>query len=369
MSLLIKMADQLKNIIEDIARDFLNSALTLRYDICTCAICKNDMLAHILSHVPAKYVTTEQGALHTIMQQTRAEHQAEVARAILQAIELIGKNPRHKIKEDKNQTFNLLLEKIHEDRNIDFRHYHQDLLRRRVAVRIKTLGLPSYSEYLRLLINSPEEYDRLFEVLCINVSEFLRDTDVWVQMRKLFEADIRHKKSNHERSIRVWSAGCANGEEPYTIAILLREILGTELSGFSVEIIATDVDKKAMDAAKKGQYEKNSIKNLEKSIVDKHFCCSGGLYEVNDQIKKMVSIKYLNLTSNDLVTGCDFVLCRNVFIYFDRSLQEQLLMKYYNGLKPNGYLTMGKSETLIREATQIFEPIDVENRIYRKKAA
>ena len=363
------MPDKLRNIIEDIARDFLNSALTLRYDICTCAMCKNDMLAHILSHIPAKYVTTEQGALHTIMQQTRAEHQAEIARAILQAVELIGTNPRHKIKEDKNQTFNILLDKIREARNIDFRHYHQDLLRRRVAVRIKTLGLPSYSDYLRVLLNSPDEYDRLFEVLCINVSEFLRDTDVWIQMRKLFEASIRHKKSNHEKSIRIWSAGCANGEEPYTIAIILREILGAELSGFTVEIIATDVDKKAMDTAKKGQYEKRSIKNMDKLLVDKYFSCGGGLYQVIDQIKEMVEIKYLDLTTNDLVTDCDFVLCRNVFIYFDRSLQEQLLMKYYNGLKPSGYLTMGKSETLIREATQIFEPIDIENRIYRKKTA
>jgi chemotaxis methyl-accepting protein methylase len=363
------MPEKLRNVIEDIARDFLNSALTLRYDICTCAICKNDMLAHILSNVPAKYVTTEQGALHTIMQQTRVEHQAEIARAILQAVDVIGKSPRHKLKEDKNQTFALLLDKIREDRNIDFRHYHQDLLRRRVAVRIKTLGLPSYSEYLRMLINSPDEYDRLFEVLCINVSEFLRDTPVWIQMRKLFESSIRQKKANHEKSIRVWSAGCANGEEPYTIGILLREILGAELSGFSVEIIATDVDKKAMDTAKKGEYEKSAIKNLDKAIVEKYFCCSAGMYQVNDQIKKMVTIRYLDLTTNDLVTDCDFVLCRNVFIYFDKSLQEQLLMKYYNGLKPNGYLTMGKSETLIREATQIFDPIDVENRIYRKKPA
>jgi chemotaxis protein methyltransferase CheR len=363
------MPEKLKNVIEDIARDFLNSALTLRYDICTCAVCRNDMLAHILSHVPAKYVTTEQGALHTIMQQTRVEHQAEIARAILQAIELISSSPRHKIKEDKAQTFSLLLDKIHEDRNIDFRHYHQDLLRRRVAVRIRTLGLPNYSEYLRFLINSPEEYDRLFEVLCINVSEFLRDTPVWVEIRRLFETSIRRKKADREKSIRVWSAGCATGDEPHTIAILLREILGAELSGFTVEIIGTDVDQKAMDQAKKGAYEKSSIRNVNKALLDKYFHCSGGIHKVNDQIKEMVEIKYLDLTTNDLVTDCDFVFCRNVFIYFDRSLQEQLLMKFYNGLKPNGYLTMGKSETLIREATQIFEPIDVENRIYRKKAA
>jgi chemotaxis protein methyltransferase CheR len=363
------MADKLKNIIEDIARDFLNSALTLRYDICTCSICKNDMLAHILSHVPAKYVTTEQGALHTIMQQTRVEHQAEIARAIMAAVEVISKAPRHQIKEDKSQTFQILLDKIHEDRNIDFSHYHQDLLRRRVAVRIRTLGLPSYSDYLRLLLSTPTEYDRLLEVLCINVSEFLRDPVVWTQVRKLFEASIRHKKSIREKSFKVWSAGCACGEEPHTIGILLREILGAELSGFSVEIVATDVDSKAMETAKKGEYEKKSVKNLDKALIDKYFVCSGGMCQANDQIRDMIEVKYLDLTTNDLVKDCDFVFCRNVFIYFDRSLQEQLLMKFYNGLKPAGYLTMGKSETLIREAIQIFDPVDVENRIYRRKTA
>ena len=201
------MADKLKNIIEDIARDFLNSALTLRYDICTCAACKNDMLAHILSNIPAKYVTTEQGAMYMVIQQTRVEHQAQIARAILQAVDIVGKNPRHKVKEDKNEIFRLLLDKIRDDRNIDFRHYHQDLLRRRVAIRIRTLGLPGYSDYLRFLISAPAEYDRLFEVLCINVSEFLRDPPVWEQVRKLFETCIRNKKANREKSKKIWSAG------------------------------------------------------------------------------------------------------------------------------------------------------------------
>ncbi|HQO37206.1 MAG TPA: CheR family methyltransferase [Candidatus Omnitrophota bacterium] len=363
------MAEKLRNIIEDIARDFLNSALTLRYDICTCSQCRNDMLAHILSHVPAKYVTTEEGALHMLMQQTRVEHQAEIARAILHAVEIIGSNPRHKPKENKLETFRLLLEKIHEDRNIDFRRYHQDLLRRRVAVRIRALGLPSYSEYLRLLISTPSEYDRLFEVLCINVSEFLRDPEVWIKAKKLFETAIRAKKAARNQSIKIWSAGCANGEEPHTIAILLREILGSELSGFAVNIVGTDVDKKAMDTAEKGEYEKNGIKNLDKALIEKYFIHSAGTYRVIDQIRNMITIKYLDLTTNDLVADCDFIFCRNVFIYFDRGLQEQLLMKYYNGLKPDGYLVMGKSETLIREATTIFDPVDSENRIYRKKAA
>ncbi len=131
------MAEKFKNIIEDIASDFLNITLSLRYDICTCKQCRNEMLAYTLSRVPAKYVTTEKGALHTIIEQERVEHQAEIVRAILEAIEKISKNPRHMLKENREQTFQLLLNKIFEDRGLDFRHYCQGMLKRRVAIRMR----------------------------------------------------------------------------------------------------------------------------------------------------------------------------------------------------------------------------------------
>ncbi len=363
------MPDKLKNIIEDVARDFLNSSLSLRYDICTCPICRNDMLAYVLSHVPAKYVTTEEGAIHTIIQQTRVEHQAQIARAIIQAVELVSKNPRHKLKEDKNKVFQLLLDKIRDDRNLDFHHYHQDLLKRRVAVRLRSLNLETYSDYLRMLISNPEEYDKLFEVLCINVSEFFRDgEEVWGPIRKAFEATIRRKKIEGNRTLRVWSAGCACGEEPHTLAVLLRDLLGPEYSGFNVEIVATDVDKKCMDEAKIGDYPKERLKNVDKKDLEKYFTDMGkGMFHVNDDIRVTISFYYLDLTTPNYVKNVDFVLCRNVFIYFNRSLQEQLLMKYYKALTVGGYLIMGKSESLIAEAREIFDPVDANARLYKKK--
>lgn len=362
------MPGKLRNIIEDIARDFLNSSLTLRYDICTCAQCKNDMLAYVLSHVPAKYVTTESGAMHTIMQETRVETQAVIARAILQAVDLVSKSPRHELKENKTKIFELLLDKIKENRGLDLHHYHQDLLRRRVAVRLRSLGVASYSEYLRLLLNKPEEYDKLFEVLCINVSEFFRDPEVWALERKLFEKVVREKRgSGTDKNIRVWSAGCANGEEAHTIAILLRETLGGWSPEFNVEISATDIDKVSLNAAMLGRYEKSVLRNVEKKLLERYFSAGpDGTYQANEDIRRMITLRYLDLTTSDTLNDFDFVFCRNVFIYFDHNLQEQLLMKFYKALKPGGYLTMGKSETLIREAKTIFEPVDVEARIYRK---
>jgi chemotaxis methyl-accepting protein methylase len=362
------MSVKLKNIIEDIAKDCLNNALTLRYDICTCQSCKNDMLAFILSRIPAKYVTTEQGALHTVIQQTRIEHQAEIARAVLAAIDTISANPRHQVKENKMQTFGLLLDKIKEDRGLDFTHYHQELLKRRVAIRMRATNIESYSDYLRMLIRNPEEYDKLFEVLCINVSEFFRDPPVWAQVRMLLAELIRRKTRDNDKTIRIWSAGCANGEEPHTIAIKLISLMQADILNFCVEIIATDVDKKSIKIAEKGEYAKDSLKNVSKKYLDRYFEQVDDIYRTKDDINKLITYQYLDLTSEEMIKDADMVFCRNVFIYFDRSLQEQLLMKFHKALRPGGYLIMGQSETLVREAKTIFEEINGTARIYQKKA-
>jgi chemotaxis protein methyltransferase CheR len=361
------MPEKLKNIIETIARDCLNVTLTLRYDICTCSVCKNDMLAFILSRVPAHYVTTDEGALHTIIQQNKAEYQAEIARAALEAIEKISKNPRHKLKEDKLRVFQLLLNKIKEDRGLDFRHYHQDLLKRRVALRLRAKGIDTYSEYLRLLIRDPEEYDKLFEVLCINVSEFFRDPEIWVTVKYLLENMLRLKNQSNDKSLKIWSAGCANGEEPYSLAIIIKELLQWSADDFSLEIFATDVDKKSMKIAEKAEYPKEALKNVDKKLLARYFNFTSGSYTLKDNLRQLVTFSYLDLTSQELIENADIVFCRNVFIYFDRSLQEQLLMKFFKALKNGGYLVMGKAETLISEARQIFEEIDANARIYKKR--
>jgi chemotaxis protein methyltransferase CheR len=361
------MPNKPKNIIEDIARDYLNSTLALRFDICTCQVCQNDILALVLSRVPAQYVTTEEGALHTIIQQYRVEYQVQIAKAMIEAIDVIGKNPRHKLKEDRNQTFLLLLDKIQQDRSIDFHHYNHDLLKRRVAIRLKKTGTGDYSEYLMLLMKDPEEYDKLFETLCINVSEFLRDPEVWKTFKTLFGELIRQKTKEGSNGLRIWSAGCANGEEPYSIALSLKETLAQGNVNFRVEVTGTDIEKKCLRFAEKGLYAKTSLKNVGREFMNKYFEAEEGDFKVKNEIKSLVNFSYLDLTSQESIKNVDIIFCRNVFIYFDRDLQEQLLMKFYNSLAPKGYLVLGKSETLINEAKEIFEDIDLDARLFRKK--
>lgn len=359
------MAEKLKNIIEDIVADFLNVVLALRYDICTCDMCKNDMLAYVLSRVPARYVTTEQGSLHTIIEQTKAEHQAQIGREIIKAIEIVSKNPRHEVKEDREKSFELLLDKIYQDRGLDFRHYRRELLKRRIAVRLRANRLGSYAEYLRLLINKPEEYDKLFEVLTINVSEFFRDPEIWDSLRLIIENLIKSKKQNRDFSIQVWSAGCAKGEETYSIAILLKELLKTERQ-FSFKVWGTDIKQECIKIAQAGEYSKEYLKNVNAEYLITYFGHGGGRYQVKKEIRDLVEFRALDLINSPHLENMDAVLCRNVFIYFERSLQEALLTKFYKSLIKGGYLVMGKVETILGEAREIFREINYDAKIYQK---
>ncbi|MFH1339112.1 MAG: CheR family methyltransferase [Candidatus Omnitrophota bacterium] len=359
------MPEKLKNIIEDVALDFLNIVLALRYDICTCDMCKNDMLAYVLSRVPAKYVTTEEGSLHTIIDQTKVEHQAQIGREIIKAIEVISKNPRHEVKEDREKSFELLLDKIYQDRGLDFRHYRRELLKRRIAVRLRANKLDLYSNYLRLLIKKPEEYDKLFEVLTINVSEFFRDSDVWVTLRIILENLIKTKKQNHDYSIKIWSAGCAKGEEAYSLAILMSNLLKTN-NQLSFKVYGTDIKQECVRVARIAEYGKDYLKNVNADYLNAYFEHAGGKYLVKKEITELVEFRQLDLINTPHLENMDVVLCRNVFIYFSRSLQEALLMKFYKSLVKGGYLILGKVETILGEAKEIFHEINYGAKIYQK---
>ena len=386
------MPEKPKNIIEDIARDFLNSALTLRYDICTCARCRADMLTYALSKVPPEYLSAQERLSSAISDASlRRKHQAAITHAIVSAIETVSKNPKHSLNEDKTQTFKSLLNQILESRGLDFRQYHQGVIKRKLASRMRANGVESYVDYSRLLIKKPEEYEKLLEDLCINVSEFFRDPPVWVTVKCLLENIINQKKlkgdqpegraclpdrqglapnSQSHKSLKVWSAGCASGEEPYSIAILLKELTKTSRQDFSLKIYATDIDKKCLLAARNGAYLKENFKNLEDKYLKSYFIAAGdGHYQLKDEIRSLVEFQYLDLIREDFIQETDAIFCRNVFIYFNRSLQEHLLMKFYKSLKAGGYLIMGKVEMLVLEAKAIFQEIDANARIYQKKEA
>ncbi len=349
--------------LEDLAAEIINSSLNYRYDICSCQRCKNDIVKHVIAKICASSAHPDLNN----PEETRTFYQREINRLMFTAIEYVGEHPSHIDPEDRKKTFLALLHKISEERGLDLRNYHSEILKRRIALRLKHHSIASYSKYIEFLTRNPREYDRLFETLCINVSEFFRDPPVWVTIQYLLENLIAAKIKNKQSSIFLWSAGCANGEEPYSIAITLKEALRGITQITKIEILATDVDKACLNFAQKAEYSKDSLKNCSPKILARYFGLCEGKFLIKEETKNLVGFDYLDLTSQDYPKNIDVLTCRNVFIYFNRQLQKQILDKFCHCLVPGGYLILGKSEALGLEYENCLETVDTNARIYRKR--
>ena len=345
----------------------LESSLRSRFDICTCRECRDLMLLQAVSQLPSRKIPVEQ-VTPQIIEETKNEFQSRINRVCVIAVETVSAKPPHALKEDRQNTLNLLIKKILKDRNLDLRHYHLELLKRRLALRIHSCQLTSYLEYIAYLDKNPREYDKLFATLCINVSEFFRDPPVWVTMRYLLETLIRSKiNPGQEASLKIWSAGCANGEEPFSLAILCREVMRRHGFTIPVRIFATDIDKECLAFCEKAEYPASSLKNLDKNLVERYFLPAGDNFRPRLEVKNLIRFSYLDLTSTNIVYNADLITCRNVFIYFKHDLQEKIIEKFHEALLPEKFLILGKSELLPPAACSLFDELDASARIYKKK--
>lgn len=346
----------------------LDNVLDLRFDICTCPACRRSMLTKILSRLPAKLTAITPSELSDLDHQLKIDYQNTLTRAISLSIEEISYAPPHNVQEDRGKTLKSILSKILRERSLDLRHYHIEIIKRRLALRIRANQLNSYAAYLELLTRDPSEYDKLFETMCINVSEFFRDPPIWVTLRYLLENLKRIKDKNGEGTLRIWSAGCANGEEPYSLAILADELFSQDPGHFNVSIQATDIDKTCLDFARKACYPAKSLVNVAPEHLSRYFQEQDSQgYQVTKEIKDRVAYSYVDLTSSVNLKDIDLITCRNVFIYFDLKLQEEILDKFHQALRAPGYLILGKTESLAFRMVGKFEEIDASARIYLKK--
>ncbi len=159
---------------------------------------------------------------------------------------------------------------------------------------------------------------------------------------------------------------CSSGEEPYTMAILMRELLGEEFDSFKLTIIGSDIDEECLTAAREGRYLPRQIVNVPKPYLERHFSFDGKMYQMSNEIMEMVEFKNIDLFTSTAGTGFDVILCRNVVIYFIRDMQERLYMKFYRALNPDGYFIMGNTETLVGDANRFFKSIRSRERVYQK---
>jgi len=349
-------------LVKNLAEKVVTNSLNYRYDICTCPRCKTDIINNIVKKISEAAVQVDCES----EEDAKNYYLKEINFSMSKTIDYVSGNPSHIDTEDRKKIFAELLRKISQDRGLDLRSYHTEILKRRISLRLQRNKISSYSQYMEFLSRNPDEYDRLFETLCINVSEFFRDPPVWITIKLLFENLLREKIKNNQSLIRLWCAGSANGEEPYSLAISFKEVLKETAQTFKIEILATDVDKACLNFAQKAVYTKENLKNIPDNLLADYFSLTEGKYQIKEEIKKLVSFEYLDLTSQQYPEGMDVISCRNVFIYFKRNLQKEILDKFYESLNSKSYLILGMSENLGSEYKQHFEAVDTNARIYRK---
>ncbi len=268
--------------------------------------------------------------------------------------------------------FEFLKRKISRERGFNCDYYKESVLERRIRNRMRRANINSfieyaYIEYAELLDRDEEEYNTLIDTLTVNVTEFFRDPSAFKILKNtVIPSIISNKDTQGRKVISVWSAGCASGEEPYSVAILFREFLGDKIEGYHFHINATDIDATVLEKAKAGVYSESQLKNVNSLYLRKYFTKEGNMYRISDDIKKFVRLRKHDLISGMDLKYFDLILCRNVMIYFSRETQEEIFMRFLHALNPSGYLMIGKTETLTAGMEKKLELIDLHERIYRK---
>ncbi len=262
--------------------------------------------------------------------------------------------------------FRALLEKITRDRGFQCASYKDKCVRRRVAVRMRAKAVLTYDAYSAMLDLDPREYERLLSALTINVTKFFRN---WEAYSMLASRVIPEIWSADARPIRVWSAGCASGEEAYSIAVLFHrhaKSLGEEADLSRVEIIATDVDDESLAVAERAVYGEGAFADTPVAIREEYFPAEGPLRTLIPEVKRMVTFGRRDvLTDAPPAQGLRFIVCRNVVIYFDRPAQERLFENFHEALLPGGFMMLGKVETLLGKSRDMFAPVSAKERIFR----
>ncbi|WP_244440887.1 CheR family methyltransferase [Neobacillus jeddahensis] len=239
-------------------------------------------------------------------------------------------------------------------------------LKEKIGKRVDELNL-SFGEYAEYLKISPMEWDIIVEILTINETYFYREESQLVECCSLVLPQLKQKIRN--RPLRIWSAACSTGEEPYTLAMLIQE---SGLFPFgTVEIIATDINKKVLQKAEKGWYHQGSFafRRIPGGMLEKHFTLTDGGYQVNGAIQKMVKFQHLNLLNQDKVAqlgNVDIIFCRNVLIYFDQDTTKQVIHSLHRNLTQGGYLFLGHAES-ITDLTMGFQKVDSDKTFYYRK--
>jgi two-component system CheB/CheR fusion protein len=264
---------------------------------------------------------------------------------------------------EENPAFEALLNHIKEQRGFDFTGYKRASLMRRVVRRMETVGQDDFEEYHDFLLLHPEEFTALFNTILINVTSFFRDQDAWTYLQQKLLPEMLIGREGQQ--IRGWTAGCASGEEAYTLAMLFAEVLGVEEFRERVKIYATDVDEEALAYARSASYSEREMQPVSDELKAKYFEQVGSRHVFRKELRRSVIFGRNDIIQDAPISHVDVLTCRNTLMYFNAEMQSQILQRMHFALKSEGVLFLGKAEMLLSQAG-LFRPVELKQRFFRK---
>jgi two-component system CheB/CheR fusion protein len=258
----------------------------------------------------------------------------------------------------------VLLDFVKRNRGFDFTGYKRSSLERRIRKRMEEVGCGTYAEYLDHLEVHQDEFAFLFNTILINVTAFFRDAPTWEYLRNDVVPGLLAARPA-DAPLRVWCAGCASGEEAYTVAMILADVLGEAAYRDRVKIYATDVDEEALQSARQGVYSAKAVEAVPREALDGYFERYDNRYAFRKDLRRTVIFGRNDLVQDAPISRIDLLVCRNTLMYFNAETQAQILRRFNFGLDGEGVLVLGKSEMLITHG-DLFQPLDLKRRVFRK---
>jgi two-component system, chemotaxis family, CheB/CheR fusion protein len=271
----------------------------------------------------------------------------------------------------EDPAFEALLRFLREERGFDFTGYKRPSLVRRVARRMQLLNIPAFPDYQAYLEVHPEEFGQLFNAILINVTSFFRDPAAWESLRQNVLPRILAGKTASE-PVRIWSAGCASGEEVYTLAMVFAEAMGREAFRERVKIYGTDVDEEALAHARLGAYAAKDLEGLDPALRDRYFEPVNSRFAFRNELRRALIFGRHDLVQDAPISRLDLLVCRNTLMYFNAEAQAKILQRLHFALngdgRGNGALFLGRAEMLLAQSS-LFAPLDLKCRIFAKVPA
>jgi chemotaxis protein methyltransferase CheR len=262
--------------------------------------------------------------------------------------------------------FTAVTELLRDRRQFDLEQYKDRCIRRRIAKRLRFAQATDFAAYLKRLEMDGDELDALLATISIHVSQFFRNPDTFRILEQNVLPDLcRGARVAGRSSLTLWSAGCASGEEAYSLAMLVDDLAPADLE---IRVLATDISEPVLETARAGNFEAARLREVPAQIIKKYFCADNDRYQLIGRVRDRVDFVRHNIMTGSDYPAADLILCRNVLIYFTRPEQERILFRFAEVMREQGALVLGRSETMIGKIRGCFHAEFPVERIYRRTA-